>query len=266
MRTGRLHGSGQARVRTPAVRDGSAGRRWIGLEEASRLLGVSATTVRRWSDAGMVETFVTPGGHRRFDADSVRKLLPGRGGRPTMERLGETPERISRAYRRASERNALPWIGALDEGQRNAFREHGQAIARELLARLDAPTESDRAAHLAVASAAAAEYGVAAASRGVTPAATVQTFLQFRRPFLLELVSVARRRGLDVTATTDLVGRASDAVDELLVATMRGYEEAKSGSAQPLTARPERDHPLELPQSAGTPMGGRPPAGNPETP
>lgn len=214
-------------VSTQAVRGGGSGVRWIGLKEASRLLGVSATTVRRWSNAGMVETFVTPGGHRRFDADSVRKLLPGHGGRPTMERLGETPERISRAYRSASERNALPWIGALDADQRNAFREHGQAIARELLATLDAPTESDRTAHLALASATAAEYGVAAASRGVTLAATVQTFLQFRRPFLLELGAVARRRGLDVNTTTDLIGRAGDAVDELLVATMGGYEDAQ---------------------------------------
>jgi excisionase family DNA binding protein len=210
----------------PGDRDAATTTRWIGLEEASRLLGVSATTLRRWSDAGVVETFVTPGGHRRFDADSVRKLLPGHRGRPTMERLGETPERISRAYHRVSERNALPWVGTLSEAQRSAFREHGQALARELLATLDASTDSDRRAHLAAASATAAQYGVAAAARGVPVATTVQVFLQFRRPLLLELVALARRRGLDVTAATDLLGRASDAVDELLVATMRAYEEA----------------------------------------
>lgn len=251
-------------MRAPAVRDVSVAARWIGLEEARRLLGVSATTLRRWSDAGIVETFVTPGGHRRFDADSVRKLLPGRGGRPTMERLGETPERISRAYHRASERNAIPWVGALDERQRSAFREHGQAVARELLATLDAPTESDHKAHLASASATAAQYGVAAAAHGVPVAATVQTFLQFRRPFLLELVAVARRRGLDTTATTDLVGRASDAVDELLVATMRAYEEALRGPAgRRAPGAPHRE--LELPSSLPTTSPRRPSARNPET-
>src|SRR5450759_33233 len=98
-------------------------RHWIGLEEASRLLGISATTLRRWSDAGLVETFVTPGGHRRFNGASVEALLPGALAHPTMRRLGETPERMSQVYRRASERRTLPWVDALDDSQRNAFRE-----------------------------------------------------------------------------------------------------------------------------------------------
>jgi hypothetical protein len=199
-------------------------RRWIGLEEASQLLGISATTLRRWSDAGLVETFVTPGGHRRFDSASVAALLPGVGGRPTMERMGETPERMSQVYRRSNERRALPWVDALDEAQRTAFREHGRIVAGELLASLDAATESDRAAHLATASETAAQYGTAAAARGLAASATVETFLRFRRPFLLELAAGARRRGLDVSAATDLIARASDGFDQVLVATMLAYE------------------------------------------
>lgn len=224
-RTDRATGPGQE----PVIR-------WIGLEEACRRLGVSPTTLRRWSDHGLVETFVTPGGHRRFDADSVRRLLPARGGRPTMERLGETPERISRAYRRAGRDGRLvPWLAALDERERIVFRDHGHAIARELLATLDAPTDADRAGHLAAAAATAAAYGVAAAEHGIPASTTVQTFLAFRRPFLIELVVVARRRGLDTTAATELVVRASDAVDELLVATMRAHE--AEAARRPTTVR-----------------------------
>jgi len=205
----------------PAARES---RRWIGLHDASRRLGVSATTLRRWADAGLVTTFVTPGGHRRFDSRSVRALLPGERGRPTMEQLGETPERMARACRRAGRSTTMPWLDALDETQRAAFREHGSAIARQLLAALDASTVTDRAAHLATASEAAAEYGVAAAQRGLGVTATVETFLRFRRPFVAELLGVARRRGLETSATTDLIGRAVDAIDELLVATVRAWE------------------------------------------
>lgn len=41
---------------------------WLSLSEASRLLGVHYTTLRRWADAGDVPCFRTPGGHRRFRA------------------------------------------------------------------------------------------------------------------------------------------------------------------------------------------------------
>lgn len=206
----------------------TTGRQWIGLNAASNRLGVSPTTLRRWADAGIVRAFVTPGGHRRFDPDSVRALLPGSEGRPTMEQMGETPERISRAYRRAGHDDQPDWVSALDETQRTAFREHGMGIARELLAAIDAPTESDRAGHIAAASAVAAQYGIVAAQRGLSVATTVQTFLKFRRPFMLEMLNLARRRGLDTSATTQLVASAGDATDELLVATIRAYEEHAS--------------------------------------
>lgn len=199
-------------------------RRWIALNEARRRLGVSATTLRRWADAGLVMTFVTPGGHRRFDAASVGALLPGSPGRPTMEQLGETPERMSRAYRRVGTQASIEWISALDDEQRNTLREHGQGIARELLAALDASTEADRGAHIGVASALAARYGAAAAKRGLGMATTVETFLQFRRPFINELLGLAQRRGLENTTTRDMVAGAADAIDQLLVATVREYE------------------------------------------
>jgi excisionase family DNA binding protein len=39
---------------------------WLSLSEASELLGVHPTTLRRWADAGDIACFRTPGGHRRF--------------------------------------------------------------------------------------------------------------------------------------------------------------------------------------------------------
>ncbi len=41
-------------------------KRWLSLREASELLGVHYTTLRRWADAGDVPCLRTPGGHRRF--------------------------------------------------------------------------------------------------------------------------------------------------------------------------------------------------------
>ena len=214
----------RARVRKDtSVRPTGSGS-WIAINEASRRLGVSATTLRRWADAGAVRTFVTPGGHRRFDVASVRALLPGSPGRPTMEQLGETPERMSRAYRRVGTQQSIEWVSALDDQQRTVFREHGQRIARDLLAALDASTEADRATHIDLASVLAAQYGVAAAKRGLGVATTVETFLQFRRPFINELLGLAQRRGLETTATRDVLVRAADAIDQLLVATVRAYE------------------------------------------
>lgn len=193
------------------------------------MLGVSAATLRRWSDAGRMRVYTTPGGHRRFSRAALERLLPGdRSRRPSITGGGLTPDRISKTYRRASRDVApqLPWVLALTDEQRLLFRERGHGLAARLLQHLDATQPDAAEHHLIGASEFAAEYGVAAARLGLSLSQTVEGFLRFRAPFHQELVVAARRRGFDTADTTDLLGTAERAMDRLLVSTMTGHARA----------------------------------------
>lgn len=50
---------------------------WLTLGEAAKYLGVAQSTVRKWADTGRVETFKTPGGHRRFKRDDLDRFMQG---------------------------------------------------------------------------------------------------------------------------------------------------------------------------------------------
>lgn len=50
---------------------------WLTLGEASRMLGVDASTLRGWTDAGRVRAYRTPGGHRRYRRDDLAAFLRG---------------------------------------------------------------------------------------------------------------------------------------------------------------------------------------------
>lgn len=204
-----------------------ARREWMSIHEASALVGVSSATLRRWSDAGDIKAFTTPGGHRRFSRAAVIGLLPAdRRGRPNLERLGETPERMARAYRRDLQGTArlAPLIRQFGDEDREPLREHGRRIATALLGFLDAPSAEAREASIAMAETGAAECGRIAGRRGLAMRETVEAFLRFRMPFIHELAGVARRRGLDTPATTDLLETATEAFDRLLIAAMCGHE------------------------------------------
>jgi excisionase family DNA binding protein len=205
---------------------------WVGLAEASRLLGVSPATLRRWSDAGRIRVFTTPGGHRRFSRETLQRLLPAdRSRRPSLGSAGLTPARIQRSYRRATRvaSSDMPWVLALTDEQRALFRERGQILAAGLLQYLDAPQPEAAAHHLKEASVSAAEYGRIAGSLGLSLSQTVEGFLRFRTPFHHELVVASRRRGFDTNETTELLEAAEAAMDRLLVATMTGHSLASVG-------------------------------------
>jgi diguanylate cyclase (GGDEF)-like protein/excisionase family DNA binding protein len=62
----------------------ATGEGWLRLGDAAAELGVSLNTLRRWSDAGKLTVYRSPGGHRRYRRADVEALL--RTERPTEGR------------------------------------------------------------------------------------------------------------------------------------------------------------------------------------
>ena len=200
---------------------------WLTVHEACSLIGVAPATLRRWSAAGDVPAFTTPGGHRRFARSTILGLLPSAtGARPSLAGLGQTTEHMTRVYRRhlAQACGGMSWLAGLGEDELEPLREHGRVIAGSLLGFIDAVTPQGRCTAIADAVAAASEYGRIAARGSAGIGETVEAFLRFRMLFLGELGEMARRRGLDTLQTTELLGTATQAIDQLLVALIGGHE------------------------------------------
>jgi molybdopterin-binding protein len=68
--------------------------------EASRMLGISYPTIKKWILEGKIKTTQTPGGHHRLSQANLRPFLHADNAKPDPD---------SRArYRRVSGRNQLP--------------------------------------------------------------------------------------------------------------------------------------------------------------
>lgn len=199
---------------------------WLGLGEASRFLGVAPGTLRRWSDDGSVSAFTTPGGHRRYRRSVLERMLPAeRKSSGLRARAAITPARLARAYRQHARQAAqsVQWVTSLGEADREWFRAHGRLLAEALLNHLDpADAEAGRDG-LVAASSEAGAYGRKTAELGVSLSEAVEGFLEFRRPFLRQLGLLAARRSLDAPQTSELMNKATRAMDQLLVAAMAGH-------------------------------------------
>jgi len=202
---------------------------WLTIHEASELVGVSEATLRRWAEAGDVEAFVTPGGHRRFTHQAILGLLP-HPGRPhrTLRQLGGTPERVVRQYRRDLTTSSASWLPGLDASAREAFRTPGRQILAGILGYLDGPDEAAGTAALESAREAAMAYGELAEAHGLPIPTAAAVFLHFRSPFLEELATIARRRRVETSEAISLVIAAAGVFDRLLPALLEGYLGARA--------------------------------------
>ena len=66
--------------------DRSATRLGLTVSEAARHLGVSLSTIRRWSDAGHLRGYRTPGGQRRFTQDQLDDFMASLSRGPSPRR------------------------------------------------------------------------------------------------------------------------------------------------------------------------------------
>jgi excisionase family DNA binding protein len=109
-----------------------ADKDWLSLTEASALLGVHPTTLRRWADSSSIPCFRTPGGHRRFRAADLALWMEGNQSYaliPQPDVLVQSAVGYTRQEMAEHQVSHEPWYVAFDsEPDRQQMRDTGRRL------------------------------------------------------------------------------------------------------------------------------------------
>lgn len=157
----------------------SRAHEWMTLGEASAYLGVDASTLRTWADAGRVLAYRTPGGHRRFDRGALEAFL-SRSRREPEPKLAELiGPHASRLVPGALEHiQGQRWYHVLDAATARAVGETCRGLMDALAAYLRGGARQQRA--LRAGEAAGEELGARVARLGLNAAEATEAFLFFK--------------------------------------------------------------------------------------
>jgi excisionase family DNA binding protein len=161
-------------------------KEWLSLTEAGELLGVHATTVRRWANSGSIPCFRTPGGHRRFRASDLGAWLQGK---QTIALVSQSESLVQSAVGYTRQEMATmrvtqeSWYVAFDrEEDRQQMRDTGRrlfGLAIQYMSRT-----RDHEPILLEGRRIAEDYGEQCARHGVSVVDTVRALFFFRESLL----------------------------------------------------------------------------------
>jgi len=194
-------------------------KRWIGLSEAARLLGVHPSTVRAWADGGKLQVQRTPGGHRRFLLPEIERWGADRGRRASEAQvvienvIGRTRLEVPRLQNQR-------WYLKLTEPQREAYREESRRLLEQVGRFIGRPAEAagPEAAQIG------REYARISLQAKMTLIEAVEAFLFFRSFLMESLFSLSEVRS--APSWDEMHREASHFADQVLLALIEAYQRA----------------------------------------
>jgi excisionase family DNA binding protein len=197
---------------------------YLSLSEASRLLGVHATTLRRWADAGMIRVYFTPGGHRRFALADVEALSEGQPRH--KDALAATWARRAVVQARTSSRGSddMPsWLANLDEAERERWRMVGVQLMGVVLRYINALPD-EQTVLLDEARSIGAEYATHALHSRLPLSTALEVALFFRDSLVDAALSMPEQANIRAEASARLLRQISQVLNVVKLAVVAGYE------------------------------------------
>lgn len=196
---------------------------WLSLGKVADILGVHPSTVRNWSDQGVLPVHRTQGGHRRYLRSELELWMqshrangPGEANLVAQNALRSIRFQISEGNLQKEE-----WYHKLDEDAREQYRMSGRSLLQGLISYLTADEEK------AKAEAEALGYDYASRGRrcGMSAVEATHAFLFFRNTLMESMLDVYESAAVrSPFAWSDMFRKVSDFTDQILLTLLETYE------------------------------------------
>jgi len=195
---------------------------WLSLSDAAKVLGVHPSTVRLWSDKGVLPTHKTQGGHRRYKRNEISLWAEASRRSSAIESEGMLNEVIKNIRLQISEGRleAEAWYQKLDEDARAQYRTSGRSLFHGLMNHV-ATNGADSASE---AYAIGYEYASRAHRYNLSYVDAVRAFLFFRNVLIESVVKVYSDANVPSGQTAAMFHKMYGFTDEVLVSLLKTHQ------------------------------------------
>jgi len=201
--------------------------KWLSLHEAAGLLGVHPSTVRIWSDKGLLPVYRTQGGHRRFKQSEVLLWANTSRKQQTLDPANVIQAAVRNIRLQISEGRleAESWYQKLDETARTQYRQSAHALFQGLFNYLAAEGESAASEAHSIGY----EYASRARRYGLNTVDAARAFLFFRDALLQAVIQVYQEANVPSGhAWGEILHKVNAFTDMILLHLLETYQAMES--------------------------------------
>ncbi len=197
---------------------------WLSLSAAAKVLGVHPSTVRLWSDKGVLPTHKTQGGHRRYKHSEIslwaESYKRSRASSIEPEHMMQEVIKTVRMQILEGRLQAESWYQKLDEDARAQYRLSGRSLFHGLMTYV-ATNGADAASE---AYAIGYEYASRAHRYSLNYVDAARAFLFFRNVLIESVMKVYGNANVPSGQTAATFAKIHVFTDEILISLLQTYQ------------------------------------------
>jgi len=202
----------------------------LSISQATRILGVSESTLRQWTDEGKIKAFITPGGHRRYAESELRHFMGTghrvHGIRDLVAKIEMAPSQELRIVHTYFANTS--WYKKLDQDSRAQLGELGARIHRLVIMYITKQNKRDETMQLARD--VGHEFGVYLAEIGLSLTESLEAFLLHRAPLINAATDLMKRREALNERAAEAIPLVTQITDEALLSLVEAYQDSQSNT------------------------------------
>ena len=203
-------------------------RLMLSISEASQMLSVSEGALRQWTDDGLINAFVTPGGHRRYNEADLKKFMKSH---PRMLGLKDLVTGLKATAPKHREVGHIPFEGSRFKLNREA-QEHFSRLGRRILSLIIKyiSEPGNRNETIKLIREVGSEHGEVLYKMGLSLTDSVEAFILHRDPIMNTITHLTKRKEVLAGRVVEKMPLVAHAMDEALVALVNTYQKYRNGA------------------------------------
>lgn len=202
---------------------------WLSLGEASRMLGVHTSTLRRWADQGQVPVYLTPGGHRRFTAADIHRFAEARRQLRPQAHIDQlwADQALTRTRQELTVHPDQPWIRVFSEPEREQKRAMGQRLLGLILRFVSTDNELEGQTIIDQARTIGYEYAANTLETGLSVTQALEAAMFFRDTMVEVVIQLPEVAVVRPEANTRLLRRITRLLNTVQLAIAETYDQQR---------------------------------------